>query len=168
MRGLRIAWSEDFGYASVDSEVRKLTRQAAGRFCDFGCHVEAVDPGWDNPQEVFARDYHAHIAWKMKPGYDQQPDSFEPSLAFMIEAGCQVPAEEILLGGFFSYQLLSPDSTVFPALRPVTDTPDAGRGLVSRTGLSLGRPVADVIGDAPHDSKWRRKIFKSNRKEKYQ
>ena len=101
MKGLRVAWSEDLGYAAVDPEVRELTRRAAERFSDLGCHVEAVDPGWDNPQEAFARDYHAQIAWKMSPDYDKQPDYFEPSLAFMIEAGRNVSAEEIVLGGIF-------------------------------------------------------------------
>ena len=101
MKGLRVAWSEDLGYAAVDPEVRELTRRAAERFSDLGCHVEAVDPGWDNPQEAFARDYHAQIAWKMSPDYDKQPDYFEPSLAFMIEAGRNVSAEEIVLGGVF-------------------------------------------------------------------
>ena len=101
MKGLRVAWSEDLGYAAVDPEVRELTRWAAERFSDLGCHVEAVDPGWDNPQEAFARDYHAQISWKMSPDYDKQPDYFEPSLAFMIEAGRQVSAEEIVLGGVF-------------------------------------------------------------------
>ena len=101
MKGLRVAWSEDLGYAAVDPEVRELTRRAAERFSDLGCHVEAVDPGWDNPQEAFARDYHAQIAWKMSTDYDKQPDYFEPSLAFMIEAGRNVSAEEIVLGGVF-------------------------------------------------------------------
>ena len=101
MKGLRVAWSEDLGYAAVDPEVRELTRRAAERFSDLGCHVEAVDPGWDNPQEAFARDYHAQIAWKMSPDYDKQPDYFDPSLAFMIEAGRNVSAEEIVLGGVF-------------------------------------------------------------------
>ena len=101
MKGRRVAWSEDLGYAAVDPEVRELTRRAAERFSDLGCHVEAVDPGWDNPQEAFARDYHAQIAWKMSPDYDKQPDYFEPSLAFMIEAGRNVSAEEIVLGGVF-------------------------------------------------------------------
>ena len=101
MKGLRVAWSEDLGYAAVDPEVRELTRRAAERFSDLGCHVEAVDPGWDNPQQAFARDYHAQLAAKMGPDYDKQPDYFEPSLAFMIEAGRQVSAEEIVLGGVF-------------------------------------------------------------------
>ena len=101
MKGLRIAWSEDFGYAAVDPEVRELTRRAAERFADFGCHVEAVDPDWDCPKQPFAADYHAQIAARMGPDYDRQPDCFEPSLTFMIEAGRQVSAEEIVRAGLF-------------------------------------------------------------------
>ena len=51
LRGLRVAWSMDFGYAPVDPEVRRLTAAAAERFQSFGCEVEAVNPDWDNPRE---------------------------------------------------------------------------------------------------------------------
>jgi len=92
MKGLRVAWSEDLGYAAVDPEVRELTRRAAERFSDLGCHVEAVDPGWENPQEAFSRDYHAQIAWKMSPDYDKQPDYFEPRLAQSLQrTHCDLP-----------------------------------------------------------------------------
>ena len=93
MKGFRVAWSEDFGYAAVDPEVRQLTRQAAEKFSDFGCQVEAVNPDWDNPKEV------AEIAWavsmsgRLGAAYDENPADFEPSLVAMIEAGRQIDTE---------------------------------------------------------------------------
>lgn len=51
--GLRIAYSEDWGYAAVDPEVRRVVRVAATVFAtEFGCHVEEAHPGWG--PEVFA------------------------------------------------------------------------------------------------------------------
>lgn len=87
LRGLRIAWSEDFGYAAVDPEVRQLTRAAAQRFADFGCQVEAVDPGWADPRDLGGLAWCVSFAARLGGQYRQKPEWFEPSLAAMIEYG---------------------------------------------------------------------------------
>lgn len=87
LRGLRVAWSEDLGYAAVDPEVRRLTNAAAKRFADFGCHVEAVDPGWADPRDLGGLAWYVSFAARLGEQYRQQPTWFEPSLAEMIEAG---------------------------------------------------------------------------------
>ena len=47
VRGLRIAYSEDWGYAPVDTEVRRVVQEAVEVFeRDLGCTVERVNPGW--------------------------------------------------------------------------------------------------------------------------
>jgi aspartyl-tRNA(Asn)/glutamyl-tRNA(Gln) amidotransferase subunit A len=54
LKGLKIAYSEDWGYAAVDPEVRRVVREAVKVFeRDLGCHVEAADPGWDDPYGAF-------------------------------------------------------------------------------------------------------------------
>lgn len=90
LRGLRVAWSEDFGYAPVDPEVRRLTRAAAGRFSEFGCEVEALTPSWDDPREPAAIVWHVSYAARLGHLYDERPEWFEPTLAEMIEAGRRV------------------------------------------------------------------------------
>jgi len=87
LRGLRVAWSVDFGYAPVDPEVRRLTAAAAERFQSFGCEVEAVNPAWDNPRELASVMWYVSFAARLGERYDQRPEWFEPSLAEMIEAG---------------------------------------------------------------------------------
>ncbi|MFN8515325.1 MAG: amidase family protein [Thermomicrobiales bacterium] len=52
IRGLRVAWSPDLGYAQVDPEVRAIAAQAAARFADLGCHVEEVNPGIPDPWPI--------------------------------------------------------------------------------------------------------------------
>jgi aspartyl-tRNA(Asn)/glutamyl-tRNA(Gln) amidotransferase subunit A len=55
IRGLRVAYSPDWGYAAVDPEVRRLVAAAARVFeRDLGCHVEEASPGWDDPGAAFA------------------------------------------------------------------------------------------------------------------
>ncbi len=87
LRGLKIAWSVDFGYAPVDSEVRRVTTAAAERFRDFGCDVEVVNPTWDDPREPAATMWYVSYAARLGEQYDRRPEWFEPTLAEMIEAG---------------------------------------------------------------------------------
>jgi aspartyl-tRNA(Asn)/glutamyl-tRNA(Gln) amidotransferase subunit A len=49
VRGLRVAWSPDLGYAPVDAEVRAVCEAAARRFADAGCIVEEASPGFASP-----------------------------------------------------------------------------------------------------------------------
>ncbi|MBN9508956.1 MAG: amidase [Alphaproteobacteria bacterium] len=54
IKGLRIAYSEDWGYAAVDPEVRRVVREAVAVFeRDLGCAVEKADPGWEDPSGIF-------------------------------------------------------------------------------------------------------------------
>lgn len=95
LRGLRVAWSVDLGYAAVDPEVRRLATAAAERFSDFGCEVEAVNPGWDDQREAAAMAWNVSYASRNAERYAQRPEWFEPSLVDMIEAGRRVSAVEL-------------------------------------------------------------------------
>lgn len=54
MKGLRIAYSADWGYAAVDPEVRRVVGEAVRVFeSDLGCIVEEAHPGWEDPAEAF-------------------------------------------------------------------------------------------------------------------
>lgn len=49
VRGLRVAWSPDLGYAPIDAEVRAACAAAAKRLADAGCTVEEATPGFASP-----------------------------------------------------------------------------------------------------------------------
>jgi aspartyl-tRNA(Asn)/glutamyl-tRNA(Gln) amidotransferase subunit A len=42
VKGLKVAWSPNLGYALVDPEVREIARKAALQFEDLGCKVEEI------------------------------------------------------------------------------------------------------------------------------
>ncbi|QIN78531.1 amidase [Rubrobacter marinus] len=53
-RGLRVAYSPDWGYAAVDPEVRRVVGEAARVFeDDLGCTVEEAHPGFEDPFGAF-------------------------------------------------------------------------------------------------------------------
>src|SRR6185369_17099019 len=53
VRGWRIAYSADLGYADVEPEVATLVRQAALRFIELGATVDEAHPGFEGVEEIF-------------------------------------------------------------------------------------------------------------------
>ncbi|MCD9625309.1 amidase [Rhabdothermincola salaria] len=52
--GVRVAFSADLGFVDVDPEVAALVTDAAATFTDLGAHVDAADPGFDDPVDTFS------------------------------------------------------------------------------------------------------------------
>ncbi len=54
LKGLRVAYSADWGYAAVDPEVRRIVGEAVRVFeRDLGCNVEEAHPGFEDPYAGF-------------------------------------------------------------------------------------------------------------------
>jgi aspartyl-tRNA(Asn)/glutamyl-tRNA(Gln) amidotransferase subunit A len=53
VKGLRIAYSADLGYADVDPEIAALVARAVDVLRDLGATVEETDPGFEDPAAVF-------------------------------------------------------------------------------------------------------------------
>jgi aspartyl-tRNA(Asn)/glutamyl-tRNA(Gln) amidotransferase subunit A len=54
VKGLRVAYSADWGYAAVDPEVRRVVGEAVKVFeRDLGCEVEEANPGFEDPYLAF-------------------------------------------------------------------------------------------------------------------
>jgi aspartyl-tRNA(Asn)/glutamyl-tRNA(Gln) amidotransferase subunit A len=55
LKGLKVAYSPDWGYAAVDPQVRKVVGDAVKVFeQDLGCIVEQANPGWQDPFAAFS------------------------------------------------------------------------------------------------------------------
>jgi Asp-tRNA(Asn)/Glu-tRNA(Gln) amidotransferase A subunit family amidase len=95
LKGLRVAWSADFGYAAVDSDVRQLTEAAARRFADFGCELEERDPHWENPRDFQKVIWETGLAARLLQPATEHPDWIEPTLLQMILNASTVSAIEL-------------------------------------------------------------------------
>ncbi|MCC5642968.1 amidase [Nostoc sp. CHAB 5824] len=84
--GLRIAYSPNFGYAEVDSEVAALVKAAVDVFANLGAIVEEVDPGFANPRPIFQTLWQAGAAKLLR--------GFSPEQQAVIEEGLQAIAKE--------------------------------------------------------------------------
>ena len=95
LKGLRVAWSPDFGYAQVDPEVRQITTQAVKTFANLGCEIDEVDPTWDDPKDWAALLWDFQSAIRNVDRARQHPDWIEPTLMAQIEHGANASALQI-------------------------------------------------------------------------
>jgi aspartyl-tRNA(Asn)/glutamyl-tRNA(Gln) amidotransferase subunit A len=91
VKGLRVAWSADLGFADVvDPEVRDLCAKGALAFREAGCRVEAVDPGWPSPLDCWSQLFGGGIATRMAPYLDRKSE-IDPGLYRIIETTLKNP-----------------------------------------------------------------------------
>jgi aspartyl-tRNA(Asn)/glutamyl-tRNA(Gln) amidotransferase subunit A len=91
LRGLRVAYADDLGFAdAVDPEVRATCAKAARVFRDLGCRLEETKPGWPSPREAWGEIFCGGIAARMAPYLDRRGD-IEPGLSRIIETALKNP-----------------------------------------------------------------------------
>src|SRR5438128_2111840 len=113
IKGLNVAWTPDLGFARVDPEVLELTGDAAAEFESLGCHVEVVNPGWENLEEAFSTLIAAqfYAAWS-----DELPaaeERLDPTLVTFIG---RRHADRAVLAAAAAYEAARPWSARRPAL----------------------------------------------------
>ncbi len=90
VKGLRVAWSADLGYArAVDEEVVVACAKAARRFREVGCRVEEVRLDWPSPKAMWETIFCGGIAARMAPELANRRDDIDVGLAGMIERALQ-------------------------------------------------------------------------------
>lgn len=91
LRGLRVAYTDDLGFAdAVDPEVRAECAKAARVFRELGCRVETVSPGWPSPQDAWTQIFCGGIATRMAP-YRDRKSEIDPGLSEIIEHALAEP-----------------------------------------------------------------------------
>jgi aspartyl-tRNA(Asn)/glutamyl-tRNA(Gln) amidotransferase subunit A len=93
VRGWRVAWSPNLGFATVDPEIAHLCGEAVRVFADLGCTVEESHPAWGDPEEAMW-----HGVWL--PAFAGARDLFDPAewegkidanLLALVEEGARQP-----------------------------------------------------------------------------
>jgi len=85
--GLRIAFSPDLGYVTVDPEIAAAAARAAEALAVCGAHVERVDPGFSDPRDIFDTLWSAGAGRLVTDLGDPPPDVFDPGFAALAALG---------------------------------------------------------------------------------
>ena len=86
LKGLRVAWSANLGFARVvDPEVKAACEKAARRFREVGCRVEEVKPGWPSPKDAWEGIFCGGIAARLAPYLAERRADIDAGLAAIID-----------------------------------------------------------------------------------
>jgi aspartyl-tRNA(Asn)/glutamyl-tRNA(Gln) amidotransferase subunit A len=95
VRGLRIAWSPTLGHAKVDREGADAVAAAAAQLAALGAHVEAVDPGFEDPLEITTGLWFAGAAAIWSGLTTEQQEVVDPDFRAEAELGARYSALDI-------------------------------------------------------------------------
>jgi len=96
VEGLRIAFSPDLGYVSVQPEVQEAVRVAVQVFEDMGAKVEQADPGFQEPLEVFNIHWYAGAANALRAYSEELREMMDPGLIEIANEGTKYSVLEYL------------------------------------------------------------------------
>ncbi len=85
VRGLRVAWSANLGYASVDPEVARASEAAARVFAELGCQLDAADPGFENPENLFGGLWVSSLGTYLYDYLPQWESQMDPGLVDLVK-----------------------------------------------------------------------------------
>ncbi len=99
VKGLRIAYSADLGYLTVDPEVAEIVADAAGVFEELGAAVEAADPGLGDTFAAYKVMNSAYQVPKIHGRSDAQIAMMDPVLVANARRGEALSAFDLLEAG---------------------------------------------------------------------
>jgi Asp-tRNA(Asn)/Glu-tRNA(Gln) amidotransferase A subunit family amidase len=92
VRGLRVAWSPDLGYAPVDAEVRRIAEAAAKTIAGLGCAMEESHPGFEDPKRLFVDLTAPYRAAAMEPHLAKWRDQMDGAILSRVDAASTMTA----------------------------------------------------------------------------
>jgi aspartyl-tRNA(Asn)/glutamyl-tRNA(Gln) amidotransferase subunit A len=96
VEGLRVAFSPDLGYVSVQPEVQEAVRAAVRVFEDMGAKVDQADPGFQDPLEIFNIHWYAGAANALRAYSEKLREVMDPGLIEIADQGSEYSALQYL------------------------------------------------------------------------
>ncbi|MBM3516277.1 MAG: amidase [Alphaproteobacteria bacterium] len=96
IKGRKVAFSANLGYAKVDPEVAGIVAAAAQRFAALGAIVEARDPGFADPTDYFLIHWQVGSTNALRAFSPEKVSLVDPGLVEFAEAGKRVSIVQYL------------------------------------------------------------------------
>ena len=139
MRGLRVAWSPTLGYArNVHPEIAAACARAVETLAALGAHVEAVDPGFDDPLEITTGLWFAGAHEPVDTLTPEQQEVADPDFAAEAELGASITMLDDAAAGHATGDARLAYAGIHGALRPAGDARRRGARLRREAGRPRG------------------------------
>ncbi len=92
---IRVAWSANLGYAPVEAEVSRVAEEAAMMFAQLGADLEADDPGFADPDDLFRRLTGAARSVAFTKYLDDWSDQMDPILIERMHMTDSMSADDL-------------------------------------------------------------------------
>lgn len=87
IRGLRVGWSRDLGFASIEPEILAVVENAVSAFADLGCEVVEVDADLEDPWAPLSVIWATGMAAGHRDDFAQVRSQIDPGRAAVVEEG---------------------------------------------------------------------------------
>jgi len=96
LKGLKVAWSPDLGYAPIDPQVLRITEAAVKTFAALGANVDTATPEASSPGDAFITIVSARIAAVWQDRMAEVAEQMTPALARFIQRNSDKSAAEYI------------------------------------------------------------------------
>jgi len=96
IKGKRIAYSPNLGYASVHPEVAAAVKKAAELFEQMGAVVEEKDPGFENPLPIFNILWFSGAHFALRNFTEKQLSEIDPGLRAVLEEASKITLDDYM------------------------------------------------------------------------
>jgi aspartyl-tRNA(Asn)/glutamyl-tRNA(Gln) amidotransferase subunit A len=100
LKGTKIAWSADLGYATIEPEIREITSKAALAFRKVGCRIKEYNPALNCPEEIFTTMVFCEYGASLGKYLDKWRDKMDPPLVKLVEMGNKFSAKDYVQATF--------------------------------------------------------------------
>jgi aspartyl-tRNA(Asn)/glutamyl-tRNA(Gln) amidotransferase subunit A len=152
LKGTKVAWSADLGYATVDPTVLEIAAAAAVAFKKAGCRVKEYDPGLRCPEDILGTLVVADFCAALGGQLEEWGDKIDPPLATLVEMGKHVSAKDYVQATFKRQEFHVEVQKIFEQhdflLTPTTAVPAFEAGKMAPETVA-GKRLSSTIGWMP-------------------
>ncbi len=152
IKGLRIAYSADLGYASVDSEVAKITYKAAMAFRDLGCTVEEIEVEFPDMMEAMQTLVTASIVAANEHRLEEWQEKIYPAFLPLIKKAGSISGRDIVSAEFKRDLLWDRVNRIFGEYHLLLTPTSAVTAFTSGRGGPIG--PAEINGKKMRGMSW--------------